>query len=159
MPEFLKMRFFLRIIFLASAFNQESDKTNHYISMSTKNKWTVEESNLRRAGLQPAALPSELTVQIRRYKIALPSILHSFFSIRVPVPSASVRKHILPGCSLKSPRVPVPRQRKNRLPGFLFANGLKCYQIIICNAIPAHISDINTLTVAYSTHIFVLCNR
>jgi hypothetical protein len=75
MPEFLKMRFFLRIIFLASAFNQESDKTNHYISMSTKNKWTVEESNLRRAGLQPAALPSELTVQIRRYKIGF-----SYFS-------------------------------------------------------------------------------
>ena len=157
------MRFFLRIIFLASAFNQESDKTNHYISMSTKNKWTVEESNLRRAGLQPAALPSELTVLIRRYKIAFPSFFSPyflfFFSIRVPVPSASVRKHILPGCSLKSPRVPVPRQRKNRLPGFLFANGLKCYQIIICNAIPAHISDINTLTVAYSTHIFVLHNR
>ena len=51
--------------FLVSAFSQEPDKT----------KWTVEESNLRRAGLQPAALPSELTVQIRRYKIGF-----SYFS-------------------------------------------------------------------------------
>ena len=49
--------------FLVSAFSQEPDKT----------KWTAEESNLRRAGLQPAALPSELTVLIRRYKIAFPS--------------------------------------------------------------------------------------
>lgn len=51
--------------FLVSAFSQEPDKT----------KWTVEESNLWRAGLQPAALPSELTVQIRRCKIAF-----SYFS-------------------------------------------------------------------------------
>lgn len=53
MPEFSKMRNFLRIIFsgifyafLVSVFSQEPDKINRCISMSAKNKWTVEESNL-----------------------------------------------------------------------------------------------------------------
>ena len=147
---------------MASAFNQESDKTNHYISMSTKNKWTVEESNLRRAGLQPAALPSELTVLIRRYKIAFPSFFSPyflfFFSIRVPVPSASVRKvltrlrhKLTPGaCSETKKKPPAWISLRKRFKVFL---------IIICNAIPAHIPDINASTVAYSTHIFVLHNR
>ena len=146
------MRNFFADYFLLSAFSQEPDKT----------KWTAEESNLRRAGLQPAALPSELTVQIRRYKIALPSffllIFYVFFSIRVPVPSASARKiltrlrhKLTPGaCSETKKKPPAWISLRKRFKVFL---------IIICNAIPAHIPDINASTVAYSTHILVLYNR
>lgn len=68
--------------FFVSAFSQEPHKT----------KWTAEESNLRRAGLQPAALPSELTVLIRRYKIAFPSFSPLFFFQHLGACSVSISK-------------------------------------------------------------------
>lgn len=147
------MRNFFADYFLLSAFSQEPDKT----------KWTAEESNLRRAGLQPAALPSELTVQIRRYKIALPSffllIFYVFFSIRVPVPSASARKILTrlrlkhhPGCLFRN-------KRKTACLDIFPANGLSIVKSIIYNAIPAYNQNFNTSTVAYSTRIFVLHNH
>lgn len=105
MPEFLIMRKFLRVFWPASFWFLRLTKSQ---TKPICRRWTVEESNLWRAGLQPAALPSELTVQIRRCKIAFPSFspyFCSFFSIRVPVPSASARKILTrlrlknhPGC-------------------------------------------------------------